>query len=202
MDPEKPDAYTAGSRKGPPPSYDSLFGKVKAMKEESTGNVEFVKNVVFLLIGSVGFTIFLGLILAIPIAMLVMGAMHLNDCPQERYIPIYLLVAGCFGVVRTLISIGLRCCRNSDEDSEGEQSHKPNSFLSVIDCFLSAWFIAGNVWVYRTQGDFSEDPDAPNYCDPTFYWFAFWITTSTYIVLASCCCCFCCCSLLVACFAG
>lgn len=185
---------------GPPPSYDSLFGKVKAVRNESSGNVDFVKKVMLLIFGTIGFTIFLGIMLAIPIAMIVMGATHLDDCPAERYIPIYLVVGGSFGVVRNLFSIFRRClCQKKDEDQE-EEKPRPNPIESVIDCFMFAWFIAGNVWVYRTKGDFSTDnPEADDYCDPTLYWFAFWMITSVYIVMGCCCCCICFCGVLAAC---
>ncbi|KAK7097227.1 transmembrane protein 272-like [Littorina saxatilis] len=198
--PELP-SYQDAERNGPPPSYDSLYGKAKAMREESNGNVDFIKKIIFMIFGTIGFTIFLGLILAIPIAMLVMGVIYLDDCPEERYIPIYLLVAGVFGVLRNLITIGRRCCTRKEEGEE-EQKAKPNPIESIIDCFMIGWFIAGNVWIYRTKGDFSEDPNAPNFCDPTLYWFAFWITTATYIVMATGCCCCCFCGLLAFCLGG
>ncbi|KAK7469494.1 hypothetical protein BaRGS_00036515 [Batillaria attramentaria] len=199
---EGPPAYTAGSgeqpnppsytdverNSGPPPSYDSLFGKVRAVRNESSGNVDFVKKVIFLILGTIGFTIFL-------------GAKYLDDCPAERYIPIYLVVAGCFGVVRNLFTIGRRCCQKKENEEE-EQKAKVNPIESVIDCFMFAWFIAGNVWIYRTKGDFSTDPTAENFCDPTLYWFAFWITTAVYIIMGCCCCCICFCGILAACLSG
>ena len=71
----------------------------------------------------------------------VTGAKYLDDCPAERYIPIYLVVAGCFGVLRNTITIVRRCCRKDDENEENQT--KVNPVESVIDCFMFAWFIAG-----------------------------------------------------------
>ena len=68
------------------------------------------------------------------------GAKYLDDCPAERYIPIYLVVAGSFGVLRNSITIIRRCCKNDEED---ENQRKVNPVESVIDCFMLAWFIAG-----------------------------------------------------------
>lgn len=195
--PLPPPSYNDVERNaGPPPSYDSIFGKVKAVREGSQGNVDFVKKIMVLFLGTIGFTIFLGIMLAIPIAMIAMGAKYLNDCPVERYIPIYLIVAGSFGVARNLFTIGRRFCQKDEED---EEKTKVNPVASVVDCFMFAWFIAGNVWIYRTKGDFSTDPTAANFCDPTLYWFAFWITTSVYILIGCCCCCICFCGILAAC---
>ena len=36
----------------PPPSYESLFGRARAIKQESNGNVDFVKRIIFLLVGT------------------------------------------------------------------------------------------------------------------------------------------------------
>ncbi|KAL8597046.1 hypothetical protein ACOMHN_055639 [Nucella lapillus] len=130
---ESPPAYTASSgqpelpsyqdveRDAPPPSYESLYGRAKAMKAQSSGNVDFVKKVILLFVGTIGFTVTLGILLAIPIAMIVIGAKYLDDCPAERYIPIYLVVAGSFGVVRNSITIVRRCCQNKEEEGGGGQ---------------------------------------------------------------------------------
>lgn len=50
------------------------------------------------------------------------------------------------------------------------------------------WNCAGNVWIYSTYGNFTPVPGEPNYCHPILYWFAFWLTTSSYIVLGVFCC--------------
>ena len=57
----------------PPPSYDSLFGRVKAAKAESSGTVGFLKTLVIIILSTVGFTIMLGIFMAIPVSMIVMG---------------------------------------------------------------------------------------------------------------------------------
>lgn len=42
-------------------------------------------------------TFFVGILtLGIPICMIIFGALYLNDCPLNKWIPIYLLVAGMF----------------------------------------------------------------------------------------------------------
>ena len=78
----------------------------------------------------------------------VAGATHLDDCPAERYIPIYLLVAGSFGVLRNSITIVRRCCKKNEEEEENQR--KVNPVESVIDLFMFAWFIAG---AFLTSGE-------------------------------------------------
>ncbi|KAL5011352.1 hypothetical protein ScPMuIL_009903 [Solemya velum] len=182
-----------------PPTYDSLFGKVKEAHKESSGTVEFFKKVFVMFIGTVGFTICLALVLALPITMVVIGAIYKNDCPIEHYIPIYLIVAGSFGIFKNLISLGQRFRNRGDEDAD-EKNAKPNPLDMLINCFLLAWFIAGNVWIYGVHKQWTADSTSPNYCHPTLYYFAFWITTATYIIMAATCCCVCCGGILTAAF--
>lgn len=52
--------------------------------------------------------------------------------------------------------------------------------------------ISGNVWIYRIYDDFSKTPGTDDYCNPTLYAFAFWMTTATYIVMFVTCCCIIC----------
>ena len=49
---------------------------------------------------------------------------------------------------------------------------------------------AGNVWIYEMFDDYVADDTAhPRYCHRTLYLFAFWVTTSAYILMT----CFVCC---------
>ena len=69
------------------------------------------------------------------------GSVYLHDCPLERYIPIYLIVAGCFGVIKNISSVVQRC-KNRKEERD-EENAKSNPFDGIVSCFLLAWFIAG-----------------------------------------------------------
>ncbi|CAH1778449.1 unnamed protein product [Owenia fusiformis] len=185
-----------------PPSYDSIYGRLKGAKDESDGNVDFAKKFAGIVCGTLGCTICVGLVLAIPISMIVMGSVHLHNCPRERMIPIYLIVAGVFGIIKNLSNFGQRI-KNRKEGND-EENAKTNPFDGILNCFLFAWFIAGNVWIYRTYRSYNcELPrvDAV-YCDCTLYLYAFWITTATYILIALSCCCVCFSSCLICMFGG
>ncbi|KAI0234079.1 hypothetical protein LSAT2_015710, partial [Lamellibrachia satsuma] len=148
----------------------------------------------------VGCTIVVALVLAVPISMIVMGSIYLGQCPREHYIPIYLIVAGAFGILKNLSNIVQRVKARVDDEGDDENVTKSNPFDGILNCFLLAWFIAGNVWIYRIYNDFdSVDETSSMYCQPTLYWFAFWITTASYIFSLSLCCCICCSGLLAAC---
>ncbi|KAK2189776.1 hypothetical protein NP493_97g01033 [Ridgeia piscesae] len=185
----------------PPPSYDSLFGQVRSARQESSSIFEFFKKFLLIILSTVGCTIVVALVLAIPISMIVIGSMYLGQCPREHYIPIYLIVAGVFGILKNLSNVTQRVKNRLDEDDETENVAKTNPFDGTLNCFLFAWFIAGNVWIYRVYNDFnSEDPSSSEYCHPTLYWFAFWVTTATYIFGVTMCCCICCTGLIASCF--
>ncbi|XP_070554345.1 transmembrane protein 272-like isoform X2 [Ptychodera flava] len=190
-DANAPPSYEDANRDAPP-SYQSLFGQMQEAKRSSTGATDFFKKFLAVVLGTLGCTIGIGIIMAIPIAMIVMGSLYLHDCPIEPYIPIYLIVGGCFGVLKNLVSLGQRVKRHNEEGGEQEDNVKSDPFNSLLNCFLLAWFIAGNVWIYRSYEPDYEDKSSDSYCSEPLYKFAFWLTNATYIMLVLCCCCLCC----------
>ena len=107
---------------------------------------------------------------------LVIGAKYKDECPVEDMIPIYLIVAGSAGLFSSCCSGGLKYTR-----SDGEEEQSVNPLQSLMQLFLFAWFIAGNVWIYRNYEPNYTDPTSPNFCNKTLYLFAFWVTNSYYI---------------------
>lgn len=183
---------------GPPPSYQSLYGEIQGARQSSSSTWEFLKKLILLLAGTIGCTILIGLVMAIPIAMIVIGAKYKNQCRVEDKIPIYLIVAGAVGVFRNLISLGRRAKQSDNQDEEEEKKKRP--LESILDCFLFVWFICGNVWIYQHYQPVYDDVNSPEYCHRTLYLFAFWITTSTYILVGVLCCCVCCVGICAAAF--
>lgn len=107
---------------------------------------------------------------------------------------------GSVGILRDLLLLYTQMkSRSAAEDDKEEKSTTWTSLVGLIDCFLIAWFIAGNVWIYSVHSKVSFTEGDPNYCDSTTYLFAFWITTLFYIMIALLCCCSCllmCCAML------
>ena len=103
------------------------------------------------------------------------GSLKIVDCPAERFIPIYLIVAGSFGILRCFTSY-IRCGKDGDESQSGWT-------CCLCDLFDFSWFICGNVWVYSIYPP-SYDPSNPEYCDYTLYMFTFWVMTAGYIILS------------------
>ncbi|XP_052075901.1 uncharacterized protein LOC127713991 [Mytilus californianus] len=88
-------------------------------------------------------------------------------------------VKTCCGI---LIGSGLFNKKKELGDKEKKLGVGPEQL--IINCFVIAWFIAGSVWVYRTYDDWqSSNSTLDNYCNPTLYYFSFWIITISYIGL-------------------
>ncbi len=136
---------------------------------------------------SVTTTIILVLLLILPIAMIIIGsylfsyfntsvtcvsdwmtlsgAVKLDDCPNEKFIPRWLLIMGCFGLLKNVLSLSQQvrtshvktillhnfvwrytnCSQifHKARDDNDKQASK-NPFECILDLFLFAWFIAGS----------------------------------------------------------
>ncbi|XP_065058193.1 transmembrane protein 272-like isoform X2 [Rhopilema esculentum] len=197
------DSVVASAGTGePPPSYQSIFGEMQRTRKESNGFLDFLKNLAILLFSTLGCIIGLAVLVSIPITCIVLGVQFRYECPIQPKIPLFLIVFGAFGVLRNLSMIfnsGKKRFTDEQENQEREDAKK-SSFEGLIDCFLIAWFICGNVWVYRNYKPDYNNVNSDKYCHPTLYLFAFWLNTAIYIVIGTSCCCFCCVACLVAMF--
>ncbi|XP_049544670.1 uncharacterized protein LOC125956639 isoform X2 [Anopheles darlingi] len=164
---------------GPPPSYDSLYEVAREVHKNSLGVLDFVKNIVILVLGTLGCTIILGITIVIPVCMLVFGTVYLYDCPQGEYIPVYLLVGGGFGVLKQLLHLSTRV--RSREEQELERLRQTPT-QTLINCFMLGWFIIGSFWIYRIYEP-NYDPALGKYCNKSLYLFTFWLITSVYMML-------------------
>lgn len=132
----------------PPPSYQSLFGQVREAHKTSSGVLDFLRSVILLLLGTLGCTILVGVTVIIPFSMIVIGTTYLNDCPAEKYIPIFLVMGGVFGVLKTLLDVCGKCRRPDSGGEAGrnaaeEQRAEERTWGTLVNCFLFAWLCVG-----------------------------------------------------------
>lgn len=194
-----------------PPSYDSIFGQFQDTTDGGGNSLEYFKTAVIMFLGTAGCTISLMLLLAIPMSMILIGAKFKDDCPVEPFIPIYLIVGGSFGIIKTIIVIiqgilysGDIFSRNTDKQIQVDE--RPSVWIFVdgfLNLFLFTWFIAGNIWVYSNYKPHFTPPlhQPMNYCNKTLYLFSFWVITSSYIVIGLLCLCTCCLGMCASCTA-
>jgi hypothetical protein len=143
-------------------------------------------------LGTLAALIYLSLALALPVAKLVVGIIHFQECPVEKNIPLYMVVSGATGlsiILFLLLSSSCTYCRSSTRARKS--THKfmictiafARGMQGAIAIFLFVWFFIGNFWVfgarYRVRTDTPDDKD--NYCHPALYWFAFYVLIFTYV---------------------
>lgn len=146
-----------------------------------------------LLAGTIGCSVAIVVCFGVPMASIVIGSLYMFDCPAEHFIPIYLVVGGCVGLITTFTSLVDRCQRRriDEYDQHHDRGNDVSPISALFSCFLFAWFIAGNIWVYRTYGRFTTEPNEMDYCHPVLYSYAFWLTTVMYMIFVIFCGCFC-----------
>lgn len=156
----------------------SLLKRLKSLKEDSDEPKDCFDRLFAICCGSAAGIYFMAVSSGILIAMVAMGSVYLNECSAERYIPIYLIVGGCFGLLQNILSSTFKIIsffKSNDNSS-------PSPGLGLLYLFTFSWYIAGSVWVYRTYGYFTTvDRSAENYCHPAVYWFTFALITAGYV---------------------
>ncbi|XP_064489766.1 transmembrane protein 272-like [Ornithodoros turicata] len=175
----------------------SVIARIRDAKTETADTKEYVGAVSAILCGSLIALILLLLFAALQIAGIVIGALHLNDCPVQKFIPIFLVAGGSVGMVNAILSGCKRLQESRDDDSSS--STGLTCCTSIIQCFLIGWFIAGCVWVYGNYLPNFDDRTDPKYCDKTLYYFAFSTLTASFAVGGFFIICGCCLAICVAC---
>ncbi|XP_048885845.1 zgc:103586 isoform X1 [Brienomyrus brachyistius] len=146
--------------------------------------------------------VFKVLMAAFPVTQIAVGAVHLNDCPQQHYIPIFLLVSGICGLVMGTLCC-LPCAHRSEDHGWRSVSSLCGTCSSLLTTFYFCWFITGvtvlsgvwceptqavkgNVWIYSIYpANYNQTVPGLPYCNKTVYQFAFWTSTLLYISLGA-----------------
>ncbi|KAJ8281960.1 hypothetical protein COCON_G00044790 [Conger conger] len=126
-----------------------------------------------------GLIIILLLSYVMPIVLGIVGALHLDDCPQQPYIPIYLGVGGLLILAARLPY--LKCCERRADEQPALRSIS-NVCKVLLFLILFCWFLAGSVWVYSIYPPNYDSSGV--YCAKTLYLFSFWLTNLCYIGIA------------------
>ena len=103
-----------------PPTYQSLFGQVREARKTSNGLVDLCRQLFLVLIGTIGCTMIIGFLLLIPITMILIGLVYVNDCRAES-IPSLLVGGGSVWIVKNV----LNCYNQFKKDSSSSNRPPP-----------------------------------------------------------------------------
>ncbi|KAK7605515.1 hypothetical protein V9T40_007373 [Parthenolecanium corni] len=167
-------------------AYGSFVYQLNHANMESSGAWDFVLRALTIVYRTVIVTVLLGCITLLPLIMLIMGSKFMRDCPKEPHIAVYMVVGGCFGLMKMLWVVwgqikSLRYERLNPPDSGRAESDDvlATSVGTKIGCFaltafLVVWFLFGNYWIWHIYWPDHEPtlykPD--NWCHRTLYVFA------------------------------
>ncbi|XP_046546622.1 transmembrane protein 272-like isoform X2 [Haliotis rubra] len=156
---------------------------------ESKGPCEFLHRAFSLLGGAWPVTVFLVILLALPLVMTTIGVNYLHDCPREPKLPIYLVVGGCFGILKLIFLLWKQVRRHKevtdlhDDEDLVTMTRMTNIALNI---FLTIWFVFGHYWVVGIwKPHFSAPLHEPkNWCERTVFLFSFWQLVICHIIIA------------------
>ena len=116
---------------------------------------------------------------AIPIAMIVLGVQHKEECPMQPWIPIFMIVSGATSIGIIVLSL---CTFGAGASDRGCLSVFFIILLVLTSLFFVGWQIAGSVWVFSKWSSWDSGIYGPKDCHKDMYLFAFamliifWIT--------------------------
>ena len=124
------------------------------------------------------------------------GVKYLHECPKEPKIPIYLLVGGCFGLLK-LVCLLWKTVRSrryerldefyDTEDDNGDVIMSRSSRFTdiLLSLFLLIWFLIGNYWTLKIWKPHYKQllHEPSNWCDKTVYLFAVGQIATSYVLL-------------------
>lgn len=177
------------------PDYDTFMYQIREANKESENIIDFGCKTSSIICNTLFVTVFVGLSMAVPVAMVSVGVKYLEDCPKEPRIPIYLLVGGCFGMIKLLSTLwrNIQARRYhdvevvfDDHDSEGAfTSTTYRTMDTILFLFLIGWQVAGTYWTFQIwQPNFHQLLHEPsNWCDKTVYMFTIYQLCASYGVM-------------------
>ncbi|XP_052276729.1 transmembrane protein 272-like [Dreissena polymorpha] len=177
------------------PEYGAFLYQIREAGKESANCVDLTCKTTDILCNTLFVTLFIGVSLALPVAMVSIGVKYLEDCPKEPRIPVYLLVGGCFGVIKLLSSLwrNIQTRRYHDvifDDPDADGAFNSSTYRTMdtlLFLFLFGWQIAGTFWTFNIWTPHFEQLlyEPSNWCDKTVYMFTVYQLFTCYVVIAA-----------------
>lgn len=161
----------------PPPTYQSLYGRVIEARNQSSNSIDFFNKLLNILKTSLGYILALCISFGLSISIISMGLIYREKCTLDRRIPIFLIIGGLFWTVKNLVYTAECLYRivKKDEDLQNNSgcSDHFSRIHTFLNLFLFPWFISMKICVFILFSKFSTDKNSENYCDPVFFHFVF-----------------------------
>jgi len=162
-----------------------IFSILKEAKDDSDNPIKFLSNLYSILCSSLFVIILMLFSTCLPICMLIIGILNIQDCKIDFKIPIWLIVTGCIGIlyliIRILASIQLRK-RNIKTRSHQVDPYYITYLTLLLSLFQFVWFLCGNAWILSVYNSVNTTPSSTsNTCNRICYLFAFWSILACWI---------------------
>lgn len=124
------------------------------------------------------------------IALITVGCQHISDCPDQNYLPIWHIVAGCSGLLVPFLYILFEKLNPRMASSQPLLSEiLDNAVVFIIPVYILfevAWLITGTVWLVSAK---DGECDSRVYAFSTVVIINFWIhlLTPVAFIMSVCC---------------
>jgi Mn2+/Fe2+ NRAMP family transporter len=125
------------------------------------------------------------------VVLLYFGTNHINDCPIQPFISVFMIVTGWSNLVNAMLFmtafITANYMKRSSDPSPYTRYLLIGSLIGqlILLIFSVGWLVAGQIWVFGVQlkGFQSTDPTQPaTYCHSAVFWNGFATIFITYAI--------------------
>lgn len=130
----------------------------------------------------VGTAISLICINMLAVAMVILGAGNLANCPLHPGIVAYLLGSGVTVLLTTVAGVTIQTRINKRYPLSIDRRW-PNTALNTVSLLINvAWSIPGGYWVFSSMVPDFTDPSSPDYCHKDSFFLSMWTCIITWCV--------------------
>ena len=83
-----------------------------------------------------------------------LGSINIANCQIQRFIPIWLIVAGVFSIIQQLLQLLNYWNKRNTPEEEQEANKTSQAGSTLLGCFNIAWFICGqSTFAYHSKSN-------------------------------------------------
>lgn len=117
----------------------------------------------------------------VPLLMIVLGSVYVHDCPQGKFIPGWMIIAGFIWLIKPLLRLTTLVRKTAEE--QRLERHRQRHTRQIVNAFMLGWFVIGTYVVYRIDTP-NYDPALGPHCARPLYEFAFVLFSVVYAAVA------------------